>query len=124
MIPKDFLYTKDHEWVKIDGDTAKVGITDFAQSELGEVVFIDLPPVGKEFKLGEVFCVIESTKAASDVYAPVSGKISEVNSVLTSNPELVNSEPYNNWIVKFADVDAAEISSLLDPGKYSELIGG
>ena len=123
MVQRDLLYTKDHEWIRIEDNVAVIGITNFAQSELGEIVFVDLPPIGKEFKAGEVFCVVESTKAASDVYAPVSGKVMEVNAALTTSPEVINSDPYANWLIKLSGISSLEISSLLDSSKYSELIG-
>ncbi|MCB0328748.1 MAG: glycine cleavage system protein GcvH [Bdellovibrionales bacterium] len=117
--PGDLKYTKDHEWVRVEGDSAVVGITEFAQEELGEIVFVELPPVGSEFKAGDTLCVVESTKAASDVYAPISGKIAAVNDALGDSPDKVNSSPYSDgWMVKFEGIDAAEIEALMDSATY------
>ncbi|RIL05099.1 MAG: glycine cleavage system protein GcvH [Proteobacteria bacterium] len=122
--PSELKYTKEHEWVRIEGGTATVGITEFAQSELGEVVFVDLPAAGKEASQGKGFCVVESTKAASDVYAPISGKVREVNLQLSTNPELINSSPYKDgWIARFENVNQAEIAALMDAEQYKEFLG-
>jgi len=122
-IPADRKYTKDHEWVVVAGDTATMGITEFAQEELGDVVFVDLPTTGKSLKQKEVACVVESTKAASDVYAPISGAVAETNGALTSAPDLINKDPYGSgWMVKFKGVAAEEVKTLLSADEYRALI--
>lgn len=122
-IPANLRYTKDHEWILLEGDIATVGITDFAQSELGEIVFADLPAIGKKVGAGEPVCVLESTKAASDVYAPISGTVKEVNSALTSDPTSVNSDPYKNgWLVKLSGINAAELEPLMNADAYKQHI--
>jgi glycine cleavage system H protein len=122
-IPTNLLYTKDHEWIRIDGEVVVMGITDFAQSELGEVVFVELPEIGKEVKKGEVLCVVESTKAASDVYAPVSGKVVEINESLTADSAALNHDSYESgWMVKLEPQHLAEEKALLlDESGYSAL---
>lgn len=123
-IPEDRKYTKEHEWVKIDGDIVILGITEFAQNELGELVFVDLPAVGKKLEKGAAFCVVESTKAASDVYAAVSGVVSEANQQLTNSPDLVNSDPYNaGWLAKIKDFDNAQLENLLSAEEYKKHLG-
>jgi len=122
-IPADLRYTKDHEWVRIEGDSATVGITEFAQEELGEIVFVELPEVGQELQKGETLCVVESTKAASDVYAPVSGKVTEINTTLTEGPDAVNSSPYGDgWMVKLELADPDDAASLLDSDQYEQIV--
>ena len=122
-IPVDRKYTKDHEWVLIEGTQATMGITDFAQGELGDVVFVDLPPIGKVVKQKDVVCVVESTKAASDVYAPISGKIASTNAALTEAPETVNQDPYGKgWMAKLTDITVADAESLLTAEQYKILI--
>jgi glycine cleavage system H protein len=122
-VPKEYRYTKDHEWVLITGTTAKVGITEFAQSELGELVFVDLPPSGKKVAPGGVLCVVESTKAASDVYAPIAGTVSEVNADLSSNPTLINQAPYTSgWIAVIEGVDPNSLSGLMSAEDYQALL--
>ncbi|MBY0425955.1 MAG: glycine cleavage system protein GcvH [Cytophagales bacterium] len=123
-IPAELKYSKDHEWIRIDGDVAYVGITEFAQGELGDIVYVDITSVGKEFKQFEVFGTVEAVKTVSDLFLPVSGKILEFNSELNSKPELVNSEPYGKgWMVKISLTNKAEMDTLLDHAKYAELIG-
>ena len=123
--PQDLKYTKDHEWIKIEGDLARVGITEFAQSELGELVFVDLPKVGKILEVGKAFCVVESTKAASDVYAPISGTVKEANSALESNPDLVNSSPYTDgWLAVIENFDKAAVEALMSASEYEQLLSG
>ena len=123
MIPEDLKYTKDHEWVKIEGDEALVGITDHAQSELGDITFIELPEVGREVKQTDSISTVESVKAASDVYSPVTGKIAAVNETLNDAPETLNQSPYEaGWICRISVQDAAEIAGLMDAASYSELI--
>ena len=113
-------YTEDHEWIDVDGDSATVGITDYAQSQLGDIVFAEVPAPGAELKKGGDAAVVESVKAASDVYAPVSGTVTEVNSALEGTPELLNSDPYGKgWIVKIAVSDASGAAGLMDAAAYS-----
>jgi len=122
-IPDGFLYTKEHEWVKLDGGVAAVGITEFAQGELGDVVFVQLPAVGSKTKQGDSFGTIEAVKAVADMYAPISGEIVEVNSALADAPETINREPYSGgWIVKIRpDKYDAEAAGLLSPAAYRDL---
>lgn len=122
--PGDLRYTKDHEWVKVEGDVATIGITEFAQEELGEVVFVDLPAPGKSLTKGAACCVVESTKAASDVYAPISGTVKESNSALESEPSLVNSASYTDgWMVKVENFQQAEVDTLMTADEYRKHIG-
>ena len=121
-IPADLKYTEQHEWLKLDGETATVGITDFAQAALGDLVFVELPAKGRKVKAGESFVVVESVKAASEVYAPISGEVVEVNEKLSANPELINGAPYGGgWICKIRATDKGEIAKLLDASKYQAL---
>ena len=123
-IPAELKYTKDHEWVKIEGDTAIVGITDFAQSELGDIVFVDVESVEEELNAGEVFGSVEAVKTVSDLYLPVSGKVVEFNEDLESEPELVNTDPYGKgWIIKLKIANDADQSELLSAEQYQEVIG-
>ena len=125
-IPKDLLYTEDHEYVKPAGepDVVLIGVTDFAQGELGDVVFIELPKVGAKFKKHDVFGTIEAVKAVSELFAPVSGEVLEVNGRLDAEPALVNSSPYGDgWMVKLRMTDASEKSALLDASAYSAKLG-
>jgi len=124
-IPADLKYTKEHEWIKDLGNgQALVGITDYAQESLGDVTFVELPPVDETFATGDTFGVVESVKAASDLYMPVSGTIVEVNTVLEDAPETVNSAPYADaWLVKIALTDPAELDGLLDAKAYSQIVG-
>ena len=122
MVPADLRYTKDHEWVRVDGDTATIGVTDFAASQLGDVVFVDLPAAGKTVEQFATFGVVESVKAVSDLYAPVSGEVVEVNSELGGNPELVNSDPFGaGWMIKVKLGDAGQVDGLMDPAGYEQL---
>lgn len=122
--PDNLKYTKDHEWIRIEGDTGTIGITDYAQGELGDVVFVELPAVGKSVKAHDSFGTIEAVKAVSDLYAPISGTITEVNKTLEKSPETVNKDPYNTgWMVKIKLTSAAEVSALLDAAGYKALIG-
>lgn len=124
QFPENLKYTKDHEWVKIDGDIATVGITEFAQKELGDVVFVELPSIGKTVKQKDTFCVVESTKAASDVYSPIGGKVKEVNTALTSAPESINKDSYNTgWMVKLEAVNTADLGGLLTAQQYKSYLG-
>ena len=121
-IPNGLLYTKDHEWVKIDGTTATIGITDFAQGELGDIVYIDISTVGKEIDEHQVFGTVEAVKTVSDLFMPITGKVLEVNSMLDASPEKVNSDPYGDgWMVK-VEVKGS-IAGLLTAEQYKELIG-
>lgn len=123
-IPKELKYSKDHEWVKLEGNIATIGITDFAQSQLGDVVFVELPEIGAEFSAGEGFAVVESVKAVSDVYAPVAGTVTEANTTLADAPEVVNHDPYGEgWIVKLEVADESELGELMDSDAYEQLIG-
>lgn len=123
-IKENLSYTNDHEWIKIDGNTALVGITDFAQSELGDIVFIEVETIGEDLNKNEVFGTVEAVKTVSDLFIPVSGKVLEFNSALEDNPELVNESPYEEgWIVKMEISDLDEISDLLDSKAYKSLIG-
>jgi glycine cleavage system H protein len=122
--PEDLKYTKDHEWILLNGDTGTVGITDYAQGELGDVVFVELPAVGKVLRAQESFGTIEAVKAVSDLYAPVSGIISAINKDLEKSPETVNKDPYGKgWMVKLKISDPSELSGLLDAAGYRALIG-
>ncbi len=122
--PDGLRYTKDHEWIKLDGDIGTIGITDYAQGELGDVVYVELPAAGTKVEQGKSFGTIEAVKAVSDLYAPVSGEIKEVNSKLPDQPELVNQQPYEGgWMVKIKISDASQIKSLLDSTGYKQLIG-
>ena len=123
-IKENLSYTNDHEWIKIDGNTALVGITDFAQSELGDIVFIEVESIGEDLNKNEVFGTVEAVKTVSDLFIPVSGKVLEFNSALEDNPELVNESPYEEgWIVKMEISNLDEISDLLDSKAYKSLIG-
>ena len=123
-IPAELKYTKDHEWVKIEGDTAIVGITDFAQSELGDIVFVDVESVDEELNACEVFGSVEAVKTVSDLYLPISGKVIEFNEELESEPELVNTDPYGKgWIIKLKIANDADQSELLSAEQYQEVIG-
>lgn len=118
---ENLLYTNDHEWVKVDGDKAYLGITDYAQNALGSIVFVELPDVDSEFDTGDGFGVVESVKAASDLYIPVSGTILEINEDVADNPGLVNESPYENWLICVTLSDKSELDSLLDAASYTEL---
>lgn len=122
-IPKDLRYTKEHEWAKVEGKLVRIGITDFAQSELGDIVFVELPEVGDEISADESFGSVESVKTVSELYAPISGKIVEVNEELNDNPEYVNESPYEKaWMIVIEPTDLSEIEQLLTPEQYEELI--
>jgi glycine cleavage system H protein len=124
-IPTDLKFAKSHEWVRASGGVATVGISDHAQHELTDIVFVELPEVGRKVKAGEACAVVESVKTASDIYSPVGGEITEVNKAAVDNPALVNNEPYGNgWFYKIKLTDAAELNALLSPEQYGEQIGG
>jgi glycine cleavage system H protein len=116
--PADLKYTKEHEWVRLDGDAAEIGITDYAQQQLGDVVYVDLPDVGRTLKAGDVFGSIESVKAASDLFSPVSGEVTEVNAALKDHPETVNSKPHETWMIRIKVSDSSAAASLLDSSQY------
>nr|WP_320037120.1 glycine cleavage system protein GcvH [uncultured Bacteroides sp.] len=121
--PEQLKYTNEHEWIRLDGEFAYVGITDYAQEQLGDIVFVDIPSVGDTLAQGEVFGTIEVVKTISDLFLPVSGEIVEMNGSLEDNPELVNSEPYDKgWIIKMKPSDLSEFDSLLDASAYRNLI--
>ena len=123
-IPNELVYTKDHEWAKFDGDAATVGITDYAQGELGDVVFVELPQVGDEISEGDAFGTIEAVKAVSDLYAPLSGEITEVNEALEEAPEIINNSPYEDgWMVKIKMSDPFQKDNMLSADQYKEIIG-
>jgi glycine cleavage system H protein len=121
MYPADRKYTKDHEWIRISGDTAEIGITDFAQQQLGDVVFVDLPEPGKRITAGDSFGSIESVKAVSELYAPMSGEVLEVNPTLKDKPEVINKDPHATWMIKVRLANAGESGSLLDSAQYQDL---
>jgi glycine cleavage system H protein len=123
-LPQDLKYTKDHEWVKIEGDVATVGITEFAQNELGDIVFVEVETVDEELEKEEVFGSVEAVKTVSDLFLPLSGEIIEFNEELESTPELVNEDPYGKgWMIKIKFNNEAEVEELLSPNSYNEIIG-
>jgi glycine cleavage system H protein len=120
-VPEDLHYSKDHEWVRVDGDVAVVGITDYAQNSLGDVVYVELPRVGEEFAANESFGSVESVKAVSEVFSPVSGKVAEVNEALNDEPEKVNGDPYGEgWMIKVRMSTPGEVDSLLTAAEYED----
>jgi glycine cleavage system H protein len=122
-IPTELKYTKDHEWTKVDGDTVVIGITDFAQSALGDIVFVELPEVGKVLNAHQTFGVVESIKSVSDLYSPISGTVVEVNSSLQNTPELCNAEPYGSaWMIKVKLSNVQEVSTLLSASDYQNFL--
>ena len=123
MVPTDLRYTKEHEWVRLDGDVATIGITAFAADQLGDIVFVELPAVGTEIAQFATFGVVESVKAVSDLYAPVGGAVTETNDGLVAKPELVNAEPYGGgWMLKVRLADPAQVDELLEPAAYDALV--
>jgi glycine cleavage system H protein len=123
-VPANLMYTKDHEWIKVEGNIGTIGITDFAQSELGDIVYIDINPDLSEIVSGEAFGTIEAVKTVSDMYAPVDGKVIELNKSLNDNPQVVNSDPYGGgWIVKIELKNAAQLDNLLTPEAYQIQLG-
>ena len=122
VYPANFKYTKDHEWIDVAGDRAKIGITDYAQQQLGDVVYIDLPEIGTTLKAGQSFGTIESVKAVSELYAPASGEVVEVNAALKNKPETVNGDPHATWMIVIRLSNPSEVGSLLDAAKYAELV--
>lgn len=122
--PENFLYSKEHTWLQVDGQTGTIGITEFAQSELGEIVYVELPRVGQSFKADEIFGSVEAVKTTSDLFMPVSGKVTAINTDLTKEPELVNSDPFiKGWMIRIELNDPAETSHLLKAGAYQEMTG-
>lgn len=122
--PQDLKYTKDHEWIRIEGDTITIGITDFAQSELGDIVFVEIETVGEELGSEEVFGSVEAVKTVSDLFMPVSGEVLELNPKIEEEPELVNSDPYGDgWMIKVKVSDSSELDSLLSADEYKDVIG-
>ena len=122
MYPADCKYTKDHEWIKVTGETGQVGITDYAQKQLGDVVYLDLPQVGRALKVGESFGTVESVKAVSELYSPVSGQVTAVNSALAEKPERVNSDPHASWMVEIRLSSPAELDALMGADAYADLV--
>jgi glycine cleavage system H protein len=120
--PANYRYTREHEWIEVDGKTGKIGITDYAQNSLGDIVFVESPKVGASVKKNEVFGSIESVKSVSDLYSPVTGTVTEVNEELTSAPEEINSDAHNAWIIKVELSDAAEVDSLMSAADYEKFI--
>lgn len=122
--PESLRYTKDHEWIKVEGDIATIGITDFAQHELGDIVYVEIETVGQELSAGDIFGTVEAVKTVSDLYLPVNGSITEVNQNLNANPDLVNTDPYGEgWMVKMKIANAADIDQLMDAAAYQSLVG-
>ena len=121
MYPSDLKYTKDHEWVRLDGSEAHVGITDYAQKQLGDIVFLELPEVGRTLNKGETFGTVESVKAVSELYTPVGGEVTAVNAALIQKPESVNADPHQAWMIVIKVADASEQSDLLDATEYTAL---
>jgi glycine cleavage system H protein len=125
VLPEDLLFNESHEWAKIDGGKARVGISDYAQSQLGDIVFVELPAVGDSLEKGREFGTVESVKAVAEIYAPVSGEVTAVNEELVDAPELINKDPYGRgWMIELASVDAAGARDLLNPGDYRERLKG
>lgn len=123
-IPAELKYTKDHEWVRLDGNTATIGITEFAQGELGDIVYVDINTVGKEVGKEQVFGTVEAVKTVSDLFMPVTGTVNEINKALDAQPELVNSDPYGEgWMVKVTVANAADVDGLLSADDYKALVG-
>jgi glycine cleavage system H protein len=125
MVPENLRYTKDHEWIRIDGDRGTVGITDHAQDQLGDVVFLELPAVGRSLKAGEAFGTVESVKAVSELLAPVGGEVLEANAALVSSPEAINTDPYGKgWMLVVRVADPGEVASLMDAAAYGSFVEG
>ena len=121
--PTDLRYTRDHEWVRVDGDEATVGITQYAADQLGDIVFVELPEAGRSLEESKAFGVVESVKAVSDLFAPLSGKVTSINDALAANPELVNSDPYGDgWMIRITIDDTSEMDDLLDGPAYDDLV--
>lgn len=124
-IPEDLKYSEDHEWLSVDGDTVTVGVTDYAQSQLGDIVFVELPEVGQQLEKGQVFGTIEAVKTVAEAYAPVSGEVIEVNPAVQEGAEVINAEPYGaGWLIKMRLTEARELPQLLNAAAYADLIAG
>jgi glycine cleavage system H protein len=123
-LPEDVRYTKDHEWAKVSGDTVKIGISDYAQDQLGDIVFVELPAVGDSFEEGDEFGTLESVKAVSELYAPISGEVVAVNEDLEDAPELLNQDPYKGWIVEIKPSDSSQLEALYDRETYLGVLKG
>ncbi len=124
MVPKELKYTEEHEWARVEDDIVTIGLTDYAQKELGDIVFVELPNEGETLEQSEPFGTVEAVKAVSEIYAPVSGEVVKVNDSLDDTPQLINQDPYEEgWLVKVRLSDAGELENLLDPDQYRELIG-
>ena len=124
MVPEDLRYSEDHEWVRLEGDTATLGVSDFAQEQLTDIVFVELPEVGRALAQGDEAAVIESVKAASELYAPVDGEVADINMKLGDEPGLINSEPTDGgWFIKMKIADASQIDGLMDEAAYQEFVG-
>ncbi len=122
--PKDLKYSEEHEWIRVEGDTGVVGISDHAQSQLGDIIFVDVNTLGEEISQNDVFGSVDAVKTASDLFLPISGEIIEINSQLESNPELVNNDPYGEgWIIKIKIKDSSELDSLMDADSYQNFVG-
>lgn len=125
ILPDDVRYTDDHEWAKQEGENVKVGITDYAQDQLGDIVFVELPEVGSSFDKGEEFGTLESVKAVSELYMPIGGEIAEINEALADTPELLNSEPYTGaWMIAIKPSDSGEVDALMDKAAYLDILKG
>jgi glycine cleavage system H protein len=123
MYPSDYRYTKEHEWIKATGETGTIGITDYAQHELGDVVFVEMPAVGTKITAGQVFGTVESVKAVSEIFAPVSGEVTEANAALSATPETVNNDPHGaGWLIKVKLSNPAEVSGLMDAAAYQAFV--
>jgi glycine cleavage system H protein len=123
-LPEDLRYTKEHEWLRVEGTTAYVGVTDFAQKELGDIVYVEIDTKGQELQMGDIFGTVEAVKTVSDLFLPVTGTILEVNDLLNASPELVNADPYGKgWMIKMSIADTQELESLLSANTYSAMIG-
>ena len=123
MLPNDLKYTKEHEWVKVEGENIFIGITDYAQSELGDIVFVELPDIGDSFDKDEAMGTIEAVKTVADIFCPIGGEVVEVNQEIENSPELVNTSPYNDgWLIKLKMADSASLDALLSSDEYKEII--
>jgi glycine cleavage system H protein len=121
MYPSELKYTQDHEWIRLDGSEARVGITEYAQKQLGDVVYLELPEVGRVLERGDVFGTIESVKAVSELFSPVAGEVTAVNKALVERPETVNTDPHGSWMITIKLAEVADQAELLDAGQYTEL---
>ncbi|MBW4827050.1 MAG: glycine cleavage system protein GcvH [Clostridiaceae bacterium] len=119
---EDLLYTKDHEWIKVEGNKAYIGVTDYAQDSLGDIVYVELPDIDDEFEMEDSFAVVESVKAAADIYIPVDGRVLEINEELEDDPSLVNEDPYENWMILVELEDKSQLDELMDHGEYEKFL--